>query len=352
MKNSISRTPHSALRILIVRTDRVGDVLLTTPVSRAIRAQEPDATIAWLVQSYTAPLLEHNPDVNEILVDDKKPINELIQQLKERHFDAALVAYPRWRIAWAVWRAGIPLRIGPASKWYSLFFTHRLYQHRSRGLHHEADYNLRLLEPLNISSQRVPTRFELMPQEKEHAHKTLEGLRATFQKPLVVLHPGSGGSSARWPLAHFMALGDRLQLAGCEVVVTAGPGEDYQYRMIDQMHRIPMFIAGGSVSLRELAAIYSCVDLVVSNSTGPLHLAVALGIPTVSIYSPVAACHPQRWGPYPAFVEGDKRHSVVMGADNGLAEVDLSTVSVETVWERCQQQLSAKGFRPGHAVAS
>jgi ADP-heptose:LPS heptosyltransferase len=80
-----------------------------------------------------------------------------------------------------------------------------------------------------------------------------------------------------------MELGDKLQMGGCDLVVTSGPGENYQYLMIDNMHRIPVFIAAGSVSIRELAAIFSWADLVVTNSTGPLHLAVALNVPTVSV---------------------------------------------------------------------
>jgi len=67
--------------------------------------------------------------------------------------------------------------------------------------------------------------------------------------------------------------------------------------MIDQMRRIPVFVAAGSVSVRELAALFACANVVVSNSTGPLHMAVALDVPTVSIYSPLATCHPRRWGP-------------------------------------------------------
>ncbi len=331
-------------RYLIVRTDRMGDVLLTTPVSRAIRAHDPQAQITWLVRSYTAPLLENNPDIDAILVDQNQPLPALIEQIKAKQCDVAIVAFPRFRVVWALWRAGVPLRIGPASKWYSIFLSNRIAQHRSKGEFHEADYNLKLLESLGIPFRRMPTRFVLTPEEKTRARAFLESNRISFQKPIVVLHPGSGGSSARWPLVRFMALGDRLQLAGCDVVVTAGPGEDYQYKMIDNMHRIPVFVAGGSVSLRELAAIYSCANLVVSNSTGPLHLAVALDVPTVSVYSPVVTCHPKRWGPYPAFVEGKPEHSVVIGPENGLSEVDLATVSVETVWARCQEQLATKGF--------
>ncbi len=326
-------------KILIVRTDRIGDVLLTTPVSTALREAFPQAKISWLVRPYTAPLLEHNPDVDQILVDRGGSTSALAALIKKEGFDTAIVAYPRWRTAWALWRAGVPVRIGPASKPYSALFTQRAWQHRSEGKKHEADYNLELLDALGVPFKRYPTRFILTEEEQQTARKTLESHRLHFSKPIAILHPGSGGSSARWPLTHFMELGDKLQMAGWDVVVTGGPGENYQAVMIDQMHRIPVFIAAGSVSARELAALFSCVDLVVSNSTGPLHLAVALGVPTVSVYSPIPACHPTRWGPYPAYAEGTKKHQVLvapLAGENGDAQEDMAAVSVEEVWRLCQ----------------
>src|SRR5262249_23938469 len=163
---------------------------------------------------------------------------ELVGRLKQGRFDAAIVAYPRWRAAWAVWRAGIPLRIGPASKPYSVLFNRRIWQHRSEGRRHEADYNLELRQPLGVPERRFPTRFVIADEEKRTAHKFVESNRISFSKSMVILHPGSGGSSARWPLAFFMELGDRLQEQGSDVVVTGGPGEDYQYIMIDNMRRI------------------------------------------------------------------------------------------------------------------
>ncbi len=333
-------------KILIVRTDRLGDVLLTTPVSSAIRQAFPNSRISWLVRPYTAPVLEKNPDVDQILIDKGGSLSELINQIKKEHFDAAVVALPRWRIVWALWRAGVPLRIGPVSKMYSILLNKRVWQHRSEGRKHEADYNLELLEAFGIPPTRKPTTFVLTEDEKRTAKKVLESHRLSFKKPIVILHPGSGGSSARWPLSHFMQLGDQLQLDGCDVVVTGGPGEDYQYIMIDNMHRIPVFIAAGSVTVRELAAIFSCADLVVTNSTGPLHVAVALGVPTVSIFSPIPTCHPVRWGPYPAYAEGSKDHLVALAplkGNHGEVMEEMAAVSVEEVSRLCREQLSRKG---------
>jgi heptosyltransferase III len=334
-------------RILIVRTDRLGDVLLTTPLSRVLREKFPEAYIAWLVQPYAAPLLEHNPDVDQVIVDTGGPIAALSDRLRREDFDTAVVAFPRWRAVWAVWRAGIPMRIGPASKLYSLLLNRRVWQHRSEGKKHEADYNLELLAPLGVSVPRAATRFVLTPEEKAEARRVLESHRISFNKPVVCLHPGSGGSSSRWPLSHFMELGDRLQENGCDVVVTGGPGETYQNIMIDQMRRIPVFIAAGSISTRQLGAILSCIDLMVSNSTGPLHMAVALGVPTVSVYSPIPTCHPCRWGPYPGYAEQSKDHSVFMPPFKEESNVDMSAVSVETVLESCRKKL---GTRRGISV--
>jgi len=327
-------------KILIVRTDRLGDVLLTTPVGTALRHRFPQAKVFWLVKPYSAPLLDNNPEVDGVILDRGQPLSALIKEVEQEAFDVAVVAYPRWRAAWACFRAGIPLRIGPSSKWYSLLFNNRIWQHRSQGLKHEADYNLELLEPLGIPLQRYSTSLVLTNDERSSARQVLTGHRLTFQKPLVVIHPGSGGSSARWPLRFFIELGDRLQEDGCDLVVTSGPGENYQSVMIDQMRRIPVFIAGGSVNLREFAALLSCADLVVSNSTGPLHMAVALGVPTVSMFSPLATCHPRRWGPYPSWPEMRPEHAVALAPDEGSPDTDMAKISVEEVLRLCRQRLA------------
>src|SRR5258708_39503275 len=92
-------------------------------------------------------------------------------------------------------------------------------------------------------------------------------------------------------------------------------------------------------------SIFSCADLVVTNSTGPLHMAVALGVPTVSVFSSMATCHPKRWGPYPAYVEQTRDHEVLVapmvGEDAGKRE-DMAAVTVESVWRFCREKLSGK----------
>jgi heptosyltransferase-2 len=331
--------------ILIVRTDRLGDVLLTTPVSTALRRMFPDARISWLVRPYTAPLLEHNPDVDQILVDGDESPGRLADRIRNERFDAAIVAYPRWRIVWALWLARVPLRIGPANKVYCILLNKRVRQRRSKGAKHEADCNLELLAPLGASFERYPTRYVATDEERRTARRVLGAKGISGAKPVVILHPGSGGSSARWPLGHFMALGGKFQEAGCDLVVTEGPGEDHEGAMTGNMRRSPVFIVAGSANIRELAAMLSWADLVVTNSTGPLHLAVALGVPTVSIHSSIPKRHPARWGPYPAYVEGDELHRVLLaplGGEGAKASEDMGAVSVEEVWRLCRAKLAGR----------
>ena len=203
---------------------------------------------------------------------------------------------------------------------------------------------MELLAPLAIPFQRYPTTLVLTAAEKAHAREVLSGHRMSFQKPVVILHPGSGGSSERWPLSHFMALGDRLQAEGYDASCGhRGTGhESVQSVMIDQMHRIPVFIPAGSVSLRSLAALLSQAQLVVTNSTGPLHMAVALDVPTVSMYSPIPTCHPRRWGPYPDYAESGSASCGSCGAGNGPAIMWRWTrYPVDQVWAQCTKLLGS-----------
>jgi heptosyltransferase-2 len=222
----------------------------------------------------------------------------------------------------------VPLRVGPASKVFSILFNRRVWQHRSKGQRHEADYNLELLAPLGIPFERTPTEVCLSDEERDWAQPFLKRHGIEPGNPFVCLHPGSGGSSPRWPWENFLELGTRLRKAGAAVAWTSGPGEERPRTDFPDLH---------GLTVRQLAAVYGAARLVVSNSTGPLHLAVAMGTPTVSIYAPDAACHPRRWGPYPAYATKDPRHAVLMPADAQAR--DLKSISVDEALRACERLL-------------
>ncbi len=325
-----------APRILIARTDRLGDVLLATPLARALRERWPAARIAWLARRYAAPLLAHNPDVDEVLLDEG-PVDALVERLRRDRFDAAIVANARWRPTWAAWAAGVPLRVGPASKLYSLLLSHPIVQHRSRGERHEVTSNLALLGPLGLHPGRVAPRLHLTAAEREEAAARLASLGVAPATAFVALHPGGGGSAERWPPAHFRALAAALRKEGIPVVVTAGPGEDW--REAFQAAAPPVLAPPGTV--RQLAGLLSRAAVFVANSTGPLHMAVALGVPTVSLFSPHTSAHPRRWGPYPER-EGDAAHVVLLAPASAAPGERMALLEPDGVLDLCRRALDAR----------
>jgi ADP-heptose:LPS heptosyltransferase len=325
-------------RVLVVRPDRIGDLLLTTPMFRALKLASPATHVGALVRRATGPLLVMNPDVDEVVPEEGQPLGALVERLRRGRWDAAVFAFGSPRTSFAAWRAGVPLRIGPASKWWSVLYGRRVLQRRSRSARHEADYNLELLEPLGIPFRRHATRLEVTVDEWGWAKQHLVNLGLPLGQPILALHPGSGNSAGRWPLAAFAALTDRLAGEGHHVLLIFGPGErELPAAMRGLLRTRPAVLLPGSVHLRQLAAVIARLHLFVSNSTGPLHMAVAMGVPTVSFYNLTPATTPLRWGPYAAGHE-------VLTPPAGAGPERLERVTVDEAHAACLRQLERRGL--------
>ena len=287
-------------RFLLVRTDRIGDLVLVTPAINILRRNYGDAHISVLVSAYTAPLLENHPGVDEIIVDDK-PLFQLAKELREKKFDACIHFFVTSKTAAATALAGIPERIGPASKIWSLFFTRRIDQHRSHILRHEADFNLDLLDHFDLDRTDAKTSLFITDTESDFAKKyLLEKLGITDKDVLVIVHPGSRGSARNWPARNYSRLADRIlaTMPGVKILLTGTPQEQPLLRFVEKNMMLKPVVLGEGVPLRMLMAIITQARTVITNSTGPLHIAVALGVPTVSFFPKLKGCMPERWGPY------------------------------------------------------
>lgn len=288
-------------RILLVRTDRIGDVILTLPVVDLIRKAWPEARVTFLVREYTQELVRHTPGVDAVILADRnghpRPHAELLADIRAGRFDVAVHVYPRPRSAWLAWRAGIPIRVGTAYRWYSFLFNRRARDHRRSGHRHEAVYNARLLLPLGIEvPEAVRPRLTPSAEHAAAAHRVAESLGLQAGDRPSILHPGSGGSSRDWPAHRFGDLARELAPRG-PVVVT---GSSHEARLVDDVVARSGGTARactGRLSLMELAAFIQRGAVFVSNSTGPLHIAAAVGTPVVGFYPPIAAASVSRWGP-------------------------------------------------------
>ncbi len=293
LQNHMNPSPD----ILIVRTDRLGDVVLTLPMARAIKKALPNASVTFLASEYTLPIIERCPDVDEIrTIDSKTSFGKIVQQF--RKFDVAFFPSPRFQLALAAFIARVPKRIGTGYRWYSFLFTNRIYEHRKTAEHHEAEYNLRMLSAIGISADmnELPT-IKLQTSEIDHVKAWLVENLGSPNAKFAVLHITSGGSSHMWPVQKFIEVGRAIvERYGMNVVLT-GVNADANIigialASIGTKHAIPFV----GQSLAELAALLERATIVIAGSTGPGHLAAALGVPTIGTFPLPRPLSKERWG--------------------------------------------------------
>lgn len=295
MNTKVITLPERA-RILVARTDRIGDMVLSLPVFTSLKAAFPRSSICALTRNQTAELLAGRPDVDDIISFDSDSsripwgeFKRLLPEIRKRKFDAAVMLFSNLSVTALTAVAGIPVRVGPATKIAQALLTHRVRQRRSKTMRHETDHNLDLLSVFGVTPIRVA--FITPP------HPPVVKLARAGDRPLVGVHPGSGGSARNWPEGRYVELVRELAGAGCDVVVT---GSAVERELVERVIQSSGGLATphiGSGKLMELASVLSQMDVFVAGSTGPLHMASALGTPVVGIYCPIFVCLPQRWGP-------------------------------------------------------
>lgn len=293
-------------KILVVRTDRIGDVILSTPVLELIKRNFPKCHLAMLVSPYTQALLENNPYLDEVIVDDQenrykgvRGLYGLAKLLKEKKFDVSILLHPSWRLAYLLYLAKIRYRIGTAYRFYSFFFNLKIFQHRKTIEKHEVEYNLDMLFPLGITVEKTLPKVYLSHKEEEEGRVLLEEFGVNSNDLVVVIHPGSGNSSLNFPAKKFGHLADMLiEKDGAKIILTGKKGESDLADIVTKNMKTSPINLVGKLGLRQLASILNKADLMISNSTGPMHLATSLGTPVVAIFCPIKTASPKRWGPY------------------------------------------------------
>ena len=294
-------------RILVVLPNWFGETLFATPFLRSLREQRPGGFIATLGWPQCREILLHNPDVNLLLDYDERGVHRtlagkwrLIGELRSHRFDAAFILRKSLSRSLLLRLAGIPERIGfdnPKSGW---LLTRRVAA--PRGARHKAATYFPLLACAGLSVPSAPVcHYAVSEEERRAARERLGDLTA---QPVVILHPGANWPHKRWAPDRFAALGDRLALAGARIVITGAPEDGLLADAVTQRMRQRASVLAGQTSVRELGACLEQARLVVSNDTGILHIAAALGRPLVALYGPTS---PVLTGPL-----GDARRMAVL----------------------------------------
>ena len=276
-------------RILISRIKFIGDVVLTTPVVHALRETFPHAHIAYLAERGAVSLLEHNPDLDELIAFDfdKPGILEqfrVIRRLRKGRFDVFIDLFSNPRTALLAWASGAPMRIGKEVRGRGRLYTHQI---RDDGRPKTAiEYHYQYVEPLGVKPAHWRTKIVLTEDEKREAAIYLRWQNIDPEKKIIGLHPGATWPAKMWPAERFADLIDLLNAKlGAQVVVTQGPNDR------EVVEKISRRAVGNAVflnvlPLRQLAAILSRLRVYVANDSGPMHIAAAVGTKTVGIFGP------------------------------------------------------------------
>lgn len=291
--------PLKPRRILIVRTDALGDLVLSLPLVAALKQKYPGCAVGLLVRPYAASVARAAQGVDEVVTwtdqDADSPAREGKATLQAGHWDAVVFAYPDAEVAIAAKKAAIATRCGTARRRHMFFrLTHRNWDGRKDSGGHESWHGLRLLMPFGVSAEGDFRRATYL--NSPHPDESVSAWLDAGGKGAVLLHPGSHGSAGNWPAERFAALALELAERGCVVgfTGTAGEGAAFSPFMPDNAHVHSLF---GAFNLSQLLAAQAHSAAVVASSTGPLHTASALGIPVVGIYGTKPPEWSRRWAP-------------------------------------------------------
>jgi ADP-heptose:LPS heptosyltransferase len=281
-------------RMLIVRDDRLGDLVVSLPAIHQLRRQYPAAEIALLVQPGLEPLAASVAGVSKVLVNSGS-FGEQVARIRRFDPQLGVAISRRAETAWQLSRAAVPHRVGTARRWFSPLFTRRVEGSRRHAGAHEVDYAMEFAQAAGATGSQRCFDIELSDQVRSDAADWCR--RRSLDSNVLILHPGSGGSCPAWPLERWAELIRLLQSRGEPFVVSCGPADRATVATLrSELEPFPCFEG----ELMQLAALLAGARGVVSNSTGPIHLAAALGSPTLAIHAPWTSCAPARWAPYDA----------------------------------------------------
>ncbi len=299
------------MKVLVTRTDRLGDLVLSLPVFEFIKERRPDWQLHAMVGQASVPLVENDPHIDAVWTwtgsETEAESRNLVDKLQREEFDAAVVLLYRQDLARLLKKAGIPRRYGPLSKGSSWFLLNRgSWQSRSRGHRHEMEHNLHLARRLTDGwRSQFQDSDSGFPEPRLHLTDGQVEIGQAFRRDetegadtVVLIHPGSGGSALDWEPERFAGVANTLNRRPRWRVFITGSAADSTV-----VAKVAVHLDEGirllldRFSLREFMGVLAAADLFIGPSTGPLHMAAAVGCATVGLYPPVVTMSPERWGP-------------------------------------------------------
>lgn len=302
-----ARKIHSIRKILLVRPDRLGDLLMNLPVIHRLKQNHPEATLTLVCQRAWAPLFHHHLDVNRVIEFDPETTlqnaarrRELLSDLRQNRFDCVILTAPSKEWHWIAFRLGIPVRVGFDRKW-GFLLTHKTPDRKAESGRHEMDSNLEAVNALCDKpwNGRMELGLDLHPRHDD----LLAPLGLTVGKKRIMFHLTSSNPKKEISPAVFaQVISKLLERARHQVIVVGAETGAYtdMLRLFDGEAQFVNLI--GRTPITELALVLKKAHCVVTTDSGPFHLAWIQKIPTVALFvTGVEGSNPARWGVYPGF---------------------------------------------------
>lgn len=338
---------RTGLRILIVRLSAIGDVIHGVPVLCALRRTLPNAFLGWVVEGRAGQLLEGHPALDELIriprgwLKSPRTVWELRHQLRRRHWDVTVDLQCLTKSAIAAWISGAPRRLGvagPDGRELSKWFHNELVEVRAV---HVIEHYLQIAAPLGIDPTRVEFQLPERAEDAQTVEAFLDGVPLRDSR-YALLNPGAGHPSKIWPADRY---GELAQYLGLQrgirsLVVWAGPAERAMAEWI-VANSAGHAVLAPETTLCELAAFCRRAALCVGSDTGPVHLAVAVGTPSVSLHGNTRAEWSGAYGPANRRIQAF--HDAGTGLSRAYRKTDnraMKAIRVSQVTEACNALLT------------
>lgn len=290
-------------KILLIRTDRYGEFILNIPAIRAVREAFPAAQISILLGHGSAEIFSGSPYVDEIIIYDQSRSSglrrgfEFIRRLKKKKFDLAVIFNPKKNFNIMVFLAGIPVRLGYDRKW-GFLLSQRIKDEKYLGNKHEIEYNLDLVRKIGVDTKDFSLSLPVTVQDEQATAEILAGFGIRESDFLVALHPWTSDASKQWPVENFLALAQEIvHKYHCKILVIGGR-EEAGFAQEFSRRVAGMVNLAGKLTLKQAAACLKRCKVLVSNDSGPVHLAACVNTPVVTVFKNAPAGKgPVRWGP-------------------------------------------------------
>jgi lipopolysaccharide heptosyltransferase I len=338
-------------KILIIKPSAMGDIVLALPAVCCLKKNFPDAKIHWFVRPEFASIIEGHKCVDGIVPFERRKLGKwwyrpdafcelvrLVKKLRNEKYDIVFDLQGRFRSVIFAWLSGCKKRFGPAKtqEFTKPFYTDTVAQ--SAQSVHLVDYYIDIV--CAAGAKRTDVEFGLIPGTRaaEEVKKKLSALGVVWNNYAVFV-PGATVDAKRWPIENFAILADKIyEKYGCSIVVCGSEPEKRIAEKLKELSDVPIVNLAGGTHIPQLIALLAGAKFVVSNDTGPAHIASALGVPLALIFG---YTNPNRVGVY-----GRNWCNAAIGAVQRGGEVesknpahDIKNVSVEKVFEIISKQV-------------